>query len=91
LLWRENAAVQLSSLPGSALAIRDGTIVGTVGGRAFLSHADESGRKLHYVDDLVAGDWKITNAFTIDGRGRILAIGKRSGSPERLLILNPIR
>jgi hypothetical protein len=91
VLWRDRASVQLSSLSGSALAIRDGTIVGTAEGRAFLSHADESARKLHYLDDLVAGDWKITIAFAIDGRGRILALGERSGSPTGLLILDPIR
>lgn len=91
MLWRENAAVQLSSLSGSALAIRDGTIVGTVGGKAFLSLADTPVRKLHYLEDLVAGEWKIANAIAIDGRGRILAIGERHGSSTSLLILSPIR
>jgi hypothetical protein len=90
MLWRDNAAVQLSSLSGSALAIRDGTIVGTIGGRAFLSHADESARKLHYLDDLVAGHWIFTNAFAIDGRGRILALGQRRDTPSGLVILEPI-
>lgn len=92
MLWRENAAVQLSSLAGSALAIRDGTIVGTIGGRAFLSHADELGRKLHYLDDVVSGHWKFTKAIAIDGNGRILAIGRDDHSLRlRILILEPIR
>jgi hypothetical protein len=92
MLWLDKAAVQLSSLPGSALAIRDGTIVGTVGGRAFLSHVDESGRILHYLDDLVAGRWKFTEAIAIDGHGRILAIGGDGRSQRPVVfVLHPIR
>jgi hypothetical protein len=105
-LWRQERTIHVSEERGSALAIRNGLIVGTAGvtrfcckdgrdgfagGRAFAAHADDVRHSFQYLDDITRGDWTITSAFAIASSGRILAVGHGPDSAAaNILILDPL-
>ena len=87
-LWTGSHRIQLLPGVGSAFAIRERRIVGTVDGRAF-GIAWPAGPKPRFFDSLAQNHRSISSAFAIGDNGRILAFQSNKSGNSRLVELIP--
>jgi len=86
MLWRHHYARVLSSGFGTALAVRNETIVGTVDGRAFIADGKAVLPKARLLGPILGRSWSFSTAFAVAEHGDIVAIGTHSGESAPTLV-----
>lgn len=91
VVWSRGKTIVLSRKMGTAYAISpDGTVVGRVGDSAFATNVKQPS-KIATLDDCISDrGWHVVAAFSVDNRGRILALGHRTGQPLQIIVLQPL-
>jgi hypothetical protein len=89
VIWKHGVTTLLGRGNGSAFAINDdGTVVGAVGGQAFVSSTRDIGH-LRLLDQLTSDrTWSLTAAYAVNDAGEILAVGSRANVPPEVLLLS---
>jgi hypothetical protein len=92
-LWAGSRAVQLDKRGGSAFAIGDdGTVVGEVSGKGFVSDANHPERGVTLLDSMLRDrSWAVTAAYGVDKYGSILAYASRPGGRTQVVLLTKHR
>jgi hypothetical protein len=99
MLWRNGAALRLSSNPGTAYAIgEDGTIAGelepeSANASGFVADAHEFKPQAHALDTLIANrrGLHVQRAVGVDDAGDILAYVIRPDGTDEFALLTPRR